>query len=222
MHLLDYVLLVLATAAGLAAAVGGIMLTLPSPRYRAAKAAFWFAAMCFGSLGILWGANAANYPLSVRLIAAGSTAAIAAMALTYMLSLAVGGRESTKTLEPLAEPAVLVPTIVELYRTDFSNLLKAGYEFNMGFATGAKVTIKTSVYFDFDAHSKFLGVFIPASPATVAACVGIIHDREKLLRETTGGIVASTKISGEWSPTITTDLPFSGRVYVPRKSALHS
>lgn len=87
MHLVDYVLLVLATAAGLGAAGGGIMLALPSPRYRAVRAAFWFAALCFGGLGILWGSHSGAYPMAVRLLAAGSTAALAAISLTYMLSL---------------------------------------------------------------------------------------------------------------------------------------
>jgi hypothetical protein len=95
MHFLDYVLLVLATAVGLFVAGGGIVLTLPTPHYRAAKLAFWAAAICFGGLGILWGAFSTTYPLSVRIPAAGVTAAIAAMALTFMLSLLASHPEST-------------------------------------------------------------------------------------------------------------------------------
>jgi hypothetical protein len=87
MRLLDYLLLALATAAGLAAAGGGIMLTLPSPKYRPVITAFRFAALCFGGLGIVWGIQASNYSLSIRLLVAGLTAAIAAMAATYVVSL---------------------------------------------------------------------------------------------------------------------------------------
>jgi|ERR1700761_1523606 len=87
MHLTDYVLLALAAAAGLAASIGGVFLTAQQPPIRAAKAAFYIAAVCFGLLGVLWGMQANNYPIGVRLGAAGITAAIAAIALTYVLSL---------------------------------------------------------------------------------------------------------------------------------------
>jgi hypothetical protein len=111
MHLLDYILLVLATAAGLCAAVGGIMLTLPEPRFRAVKVAFWAATISFGSLGTLWGAFVADTPLGVRLTVAGVTAAVAAVALTYVLSL-IGHHEAperadvTIALAFAEEPAV--------------------------------------------------------------------------------------------------------------------
>jgi hypothetical protein len=87
MHLLDYILLVLATASGLFAGVGGVMLTLPAPRYRAIRLSFIVAAICFGCLGIFWGMEASAYKMSIRMSVAGATAAIAAMALVYVLSL---------------------------------------------------------------------------------------------------------------------------------------
>jgi len=102
MGLLDYILLVSATAAGVGAGLGGIMLTLTPSHLRAAKAAFWFAAICFGGLGIVWGVHAANYPLSIRLGVAGLTAASAAMALVYLLSVL----DDRQSASPLAEQSL--------------------------------------------------------------------------------------------------------------------
>lgn len=82
-----YVLLLLATAAGLAAAFGGVMWTLPTPHLQAAQAAFWVVAICFAGLGIVWAANGTQYALSTRMAVAGLTPAIAFICLIYVLSL---------------------------------------------------------------------------------------------------------------------------------------
>ena len=87
MGLVDYALLALAAFAGLAAAAVGIMLTLPSPNYRAIRFTLWITAFCFGVMGMLWGTISSDQKMWVRLFAAGVTAAVAAMALTYMLSI---------------------------------------------------------------------------------------------------------------------------------------
>src|SRR2546430_60103 len=63
------------------------MLTLPTPNYRAAKGAFWTAAICFGVLGLVWGGTATTQSLFLRMAIAGITAAAAAMALTWVLSI---------------------------------------------------------------------------------------------------------------------------------------
>ena len=96
MGLLDYIILVMATAAGLAAAMGGVVLTLPEPRFKAARIAFWFSAFCFGGLGVIWSMVASNQTMAVKLAASGITAALSAMALTYVLSLIGGHEEKTK------------------------------------------------------------------------------------------------------------------------------
>jgi hypothetical protein len=124
MHLLDYVLLALATAAGLAAAGGGIMLTLSPLRFRAIRVAFWFAGACFGVLGILWGSSATEYPLSVRLAAAGITAACAAIALTYMLAVVKtheqeeSKKEVAKATMPEPHPLVFQAQFAEMRRLE--------------------------------------------------------------------------------------------------------
>jgi hypothetical protein len=89
--MVDYLLLAIATFAGLAAAAGAVALTFPNPNHKAARWAFRFSALSFGSLGVIWGAAAVGIPMVIRLGAAGITAAIAAIALTYLLSIIVEG-----------------------------------------------------------------------------------------------------------------------------------
>jgi hypothetical protein len=86
MDLPDYTLLVLPTASGIIATVGGVMLTVREPNYRAVRAAFWIAAFCFAALGVVWGVTSTSQSMALRLIVAGATAAAGAMALTWALS----------------------------------------------------------------------------------------------------------------------------------------
>ena len=103
MVLVDYILLVLAAAAGLAAAIGGIMLSLPTYSTRAIEAVFYVAAISFGSLGIVWG-SLSNYSLGTRMVVAGVTAAVAAMGLIYVLSL-IGRSEETSQAQEASNMA---------------------------------------------------------------------------------------------------------------------
>ena len=75
--MVDYILLALATFAGLAAAAGGVMLTTPRPNQLAARLAFWAAAVCFSILGVLWGVGHNEQSMPIRLAVAGVTAAVA-------------------------------------------------------------------------------------------------------------------------------------------------
>jgi hypothetical protein len=96
MDIAEYALVAIPAASGLVATVGGVLLTLRSPNYRAVKAAFWMAAVCFGSLGIVWGVTAVNQPMILRLGVAGITAAAAAMALTWILAHLSGDKRAAE------------------------------------------------------------------------------------------------------------------------------
>ncbi len=80
----EYVLLVDGVGSGVMATAGYGMLTFGVTKFRAIRACFWSAAIGIGILGIVWGADV-NQPLWARLIVAGCTAAVAAMALTWAL-----------------------------------------------------------------------------------------------------------------------------------------
>ena len=61
------------------------MMAMPQPNIRAIKIYFWVAAIGFWGLGIVWAANSGQ-PLWLKLLVSGTTGAIAAMALTWVLS----------------------------------------------------------------------------------------------------------------------------------------
>ncbi len=83
----EYVLLVDGVAAGLCAAAGYGMLTLTPSRAAAIRGCFCLSAIGFGSLGVTWGIWGADpmQTLTVRLVVAGITGALAAIALTWAL-----------------------------------------------------------------------------------------------------------------------------------------
>ena len=64
------------------------MMALSSPNIVAAQGAFLLSALCFAALGVLWGISADQYPLSVRVIAAAVTPALAFGSLVYVIAIA--------------------------------------------------------------------------------------------------------------------------------------
>jgi hypothetical protein len=121
MALSDYILLVLTAAAGLAATVGGVMLTLPSPNYYIVRGSFWMAAVCFGGLGIVWGTAAGNQPMLLRLAVAGVTAALAAMVLTWVLSQIIEKPATTdQNIVVLSPPQEQLLTLLADYQRRFA------------------------------------------------------------------------------------------------------
>ena len=70
-----------------AGAAGYGMLIYGDAKKQAIRGCFWMAAIGFGGLGVIWGVWEADVtqPLSVRLLVAGTTSAIAGMALTWVL-----------------------------------------------------------------------------------------------------------------------------------------
>lgn len=80
MHLPEFILLVTATVAAIAAG-----LAVLASKYSIARILFWIAGLSFGSLGILWSAMSEGYSLSVQLVVSAAIAAIAAAGLTWAL-----------------------------------------------------------------------------------------------------------------------------------------
>jgi hypothetical protein len=89
----DFIILVLAAIAGIAAAAGGIVITFKTPRYAAARVAFCIAALCVFLVGVIWGVTAEHSSMLARYTAAGVTAAIAAVGLVWILTHLQGENE---------------------------------------------------------------------------------------------------------------------------------
>jgi hypothetical protein len=80
MHLPEFVLLVLATIAAIAAG-----LAVLASKYSIARVLFWIAGVSFWSLGVLWSVSSEGYSLPTQLIVSGVVGAIAAVGLTWAL-----------------------------------------------------------------------------------------------------------------------------------------
>jgi hypothetical protein len=106
------------------------------------------------------------------------------------------------------------PSLVDLFKNDFPNVMKAFDENRVGvqFQNGEVVHIATQVYLDFPAKTQFVGFYIPASGKTVAASLQLVngvHDAMDWLRKN------QTLRAGYRGETTTLDeLVFSGRVFL--------
>jgi hypothetical protein len=114
---------------------------------------------------------------------------------------------------------------MELFKNDFPHLLKTFKVMTLTSKTGKNITIIPQLYMDFQANSKFLGVYIP-TPAytpnvedeTFEICFYILYNYKHLLDISKGSEV-KMKLVGEES-TKDKDLTFSGRVFIYHDSEL--
>lgn len=89
----EYSILAIGIVTGIFVAGGYGVIALPPRNFRAARACFWVAGIAFLSLGVVWAVYVSQSPhLWVRLLVAGVTGAMAAIALTLAL-LYVNNRE---------------------------------------------------------------------------------------------------------------------------------
>lgn len=80
MQLPEFILLVVATVAAMAAG-----LAMLASNYRVARILFWIAALSFGSLGVVWSATSEGYSLPTQMVVSAIIAVIAATGLTWVL-----------------------------------------------------------------------------------------------------------------------------------------
>jgi hypothetical protein len=96
-HLAEFILLLIATVAAIAAG-----LAMVASNYRVARVLFWIAALSFGSLGIMWSQQSHGYSLTIQMIIAAVCAAIAAASLVWGLD-ELRGRANAAEIPNLAE-----------------------------------------------------------------------------------------------------------------------
>jgi hypothetical protein len=129
-------------------------------------------------------------------------------------------QEPPKSSSPPATPDTpRFPTIAELFKTDFPQFFKISSEMTTKVGIAPPVKFTAQVYKDLETQSMFLGIYIPASPFTVSACLGIAHDYEKILKEAENAVIIYTR-PGEHVPNTSKDLKFSGRVYIYHEQEL--
>jgi hypothetical protein len=99
MHLPEFVMLVVATIAAIAAG-----LAMVASNFRVARGLFWMAALSFGSLGLVWAANS-DASLIRQMVVSALIAAIAAAGLAYGLWELRGRRAVAEEIKPAVTAA---------------------------------------------------------------------------------------------------------------------
>src|ERR1041385_1316502 len=106
------------------------------------------------------------------------------------------------------------PSLVDLFKNDFPNAMKAFDENRVGvqFQNGEVVHIATQVYLDFPAKTQFVGFYIPASGRTVAASLRLVNGVQDAMDWLRKNQTVRAGYRGE--STTLNELVFSGRVFL--------
>ena len=139
------------------------------------------------------------------------------MCATLTLLLGVSGavlwnvRAESPAVSPRLEAGV-PPTFKEIFKTDFSNLMRVSWDVPLDGSIGQYV-IYAQAYYDYFGNSKFLGYFLPTSPHAYDAAVEISKNYGSMATAK-NGVITSGKMTGDSAMTTDRDLVFSGRVYI--------
>lgn len=111
------------------------------------------------------------------------------------------------------------PTLSDLFKTDFPNLLRVDKTSNwtiQNIATGAetKYDVQYSVYMDFGANSKFMGMYLACSKESYAISETFSQMCRQLIKDIDAGITTIAKYPGDSNGTSSDTLSFTGRVYI--------
>ena len=113
-----------------------------------------------------------------------------------------------------------IPTLLDLFHSDFSNLTKSANEITCSKSDGSVVgKFRYAVLFDFAAHSKFIMCYIGRSDFTYQLCEAIAQHYEYILKEVDGTRIIS-KHPGDSSEVESRQLEFTKVVYVYHEDSL--
>jgi hypothetical protein len=128
---------------------------------------------------------------------------------------------SDATVAPNASPESSgLLTVHELYMKDFPNLLKFGMEKELRSGDGNNtIKIHFQVHMDFDAKSKFISFYIPASPLTFDVFRSMPNLFQGLLDES-DKVSASAQIPGNSAMDDSRELVFTKKVFAYYEESL--
>ncbi len=109
-------------------------------------------------------------------------------------------------------------TLLDLFKNDFSALIKFGEDLAVTNTKIGQITIKSQVYLDFPSQAIFIGFYIPNTPHTYAVCVSLSDHYNKAL-DLKKRIMAEASATG-LQPVNTSELKFSGRVFIYHETPL--
>ncbi|HBG61609.1 MAG TPA: hypothetical protein DDX37_07260 [Candidatus Omnitrophica bacterium] len=105
-------------------------------------------------------------------------------------------------------------TLLYLFNHDFGDRLLRSREDEVlkSIKDGSETKIKSQIFYDFEAQTKFVGFYIPSDPATFEICINLV-DHYKDVFQQDAGIVVETE-GPHLQPVQKSELKFSGRVFV--------
>jgi hypothetical protein len=182
---------------------------------------FWVAKVCFSVAALLLGIKSAEW---INSVAASSSRE--RLLLSFALFGAIGGlwtisMQWIRGREPINNDAgrkddhvavLKMATLFDLFINDFPSLPKIHNEYSIQFAHSPALKIEAQVYLDHDGASKFIGFYIPPSPLTYEACLGLAENYN-IAADLTNDLAVISKDPGQIEVD-SRDLKFSGRVYL--------
>jgi hypothetical protein len=137
-----------------------------------------------------------------------------------------GNKEATPSNPGLAAQVEKPPTLLDLFKKDFPNMMKASDNedaYTMQSPDGSTLKITRQAYMDFDAKSKFVGFYIPmptppsadwSGQKTLVACMELL--RIDAPKQTFDHFEKQVAVLGGYGDQMTSlkDLTFSGRVLI--------
>lgn len=108
-------------------------------------------------------------------------------------------------------------TLKDYYDTDFTHVLNAGNTFRLA-SPDSVVEVQGRVHLDFNSNTTYLSCYIPQCDRALNVAVGLLNSLDTLLG-IARGVEVHSNLPGE-KPMISTDLQFSGRIFIYSESPI--
>jgi hypothetical protein len=109
-------------------------------------------------------------------------------------------------------------TLFDSFRTDFSNLLRAGEDRILTMKDNKQITLKSQAYLDFESQTIFISFYIPDTPQTFAICAYLSENYKTALNLIKKVMVEQS--GAGMQPVNTAELKFSGRIFIYHETPL--
>ena len=212
-------------AAALFIAGGTAMLELPSlfgPQTPLYAEVFFIVAAIIFLAKIVQIAVTINYPFWERAMFTFVISGLVGVGVVELIRAIEKNRPAAKSADAasaassVTPPPPVPPTLQDLFRTDFPNMLKGRVGFPITAKDGTVVEVEAQLYTDFEGRSMFVGFYVPSNPQPYQACAYLADHTDVALALAKN--VPKGGRAGEITPS--TDLTFSRRVYIYHQDEL--
>jgi len=179
-----------------------------------------------GVLGLFGGAITIGSPIGVLWAALATAALVSIVSFFLSLSRALARISSNKVIgkEPLLTALAAVEarpkTLMEYFKSDFPNTLKAFVDISINVKGITHSNILMQAYWDFESHSSFVGYFIPMSGDTPRIATALSDFPEKTLEHFKNQLEVESHNPGDNQGTAMRGLTFTKAVYIYHEQSL--